>query len=166
MTRPVTTGNFELDVSFDIMPFHDELFLILLQHMPVPLDCLDPVRVTVCKSDDGINHYSDKISDGHGKLSNKLDQLNGKTRHELGCHAYSAMTAKQAGKKAKIHAQRQVRKAQPKNEISEKKLTLEDRLLFHQAKVKELKSFFDNGVWSFQTTKEAIPSRTVQQNAP
>jgi hypothetical protein len=95
------------------------------------------VRVTVCKSDDGINHYSDKISDGHGKLSNKLDQLNGKTRHELGCHAYSAMTAKQAGKKAKIHAQRQVRKAQPKNEISEQKLTLEDRLLFHQAKVKE-----------------------------
>jgi hypothetical protein len=47
------------------------------------------------------------------------------------------MTAKQAGKKAKIHAQRQVRKAQPKNEISEQKLTLEDRLLFHQAKVKE-----------------------------
>jgi hypothetical protein len=74
---------------------------------------------------------------------------------------YSAMTAKQVGKKAKVHAQRQVRKAQPKNEISEKKLTLEDRLLFHQAKVKELKSFFDNGVWSFQTTKEAIPSRTM-----
>ena len=50
---------------------------------------------------------------------------------------YSAMTAKQVGKKAKVHAQRQVRKAQPKNEISEQKLTLEDRLLFHQAKVKE-----------------------------
>ena len=32
--------------------------------------------------------------------------------------------------------------------------------MFHQAKVKELKSFFENGVWSFQTTREAVPDRT------
>ena len=138
-----------------------------LKHMPVPLYCLDPVRVTICKSENGINHHSDKIEDGPGKTSSRpwtgctVFQLNGQTRQELGCHAYSAMTAKQVGKKAKVHAQRQVRKAPPKNEISEKKLSLEDRVLFHQAKVKELKSFFDNGVWSFQTTKEAIPSRTM-----
>ena len=27
--------------------------------------------------------------------------------------------------------------------------------------MKELKSFFDNGVWTFQTTKEADPARTL-----
>ena len=54
-----------------------------------------------------------------------------------------------------------MRKVAPKNEINERKLSLEDRLLFHQAKVKELKSFFDNGVWTFQTTKEADPARTL-----
>ena len=143
-----------------------------LEHMPVPLSRLDPVRVTVRKDNDLIQHTTDHISDGHYTLSKKpwtgctIFQLNGDTRKELGCHAYSAMTAKQLGKKQKTHAQRQERRSTaksnlPKSEINEKKLSLEDRLLFHQAKVKELKSFFDNGVWSFQTTKEADPGRTM-----
>ena len=127
-------------------------------HIPVPLDKIDPVRVTVCRNSDGIWHKSDLIDHGHGTISKipwtgcTVFQINGETRRELGCYAYSAMTAKQI---------RKVRKATPKNEISERKLSLEDRLLFHQAKVKELKSFFDNGVWSFQTTKEADESRTL-----
>ena len=143
-----------------------------LEHMPVPLSKLDPVRVTVRKDQDMIQHSTDYITDGHYTLSKRpwtgctIFQLNGDTRKELGCHAYSAMTAKQLGKKQKTHAQRQDRRAAvknnlPKSEINEKKLSLEDRLLFHQAKVKELKSFFDNGVWSFQTTKEADPGRTM-----
>ena len=58
------------------------------------------------------------------------------------------MTAKQMGKKQTTQAQRKFRKAAPKSEVNERKLSLEDRLLFHQAKVKEFKSFFDNGVRS------------------
>jgi hypothetical protein len=138
-----------------------------LSHMPVPLQQLDNVRVTVSKHDHGIRHFTDKIEDGHGTLSNTpwigctVFQLNGDTRKELGFHAYAAMTAKQIGKKEKVNEQRKMRKVAPKNEINERKLSLEDRLVFHQAKVKELKSFFDNGVWTFQTTKEADPARTL-----
>ena len=53
-----------------------------------------------------------------------------------------------------------IKRDQNKNDISERNLSLQDKILFHQAKVKELKSFFENGVWSFQTTREAVPDRT------
>ena len=138
-----------------------------LAHLPVPLSKLDQVRVTVCKDPEGIWHRSDFFNNGTGTISNTpwtgctVFQLNGETRHELGLYAYSAMTAKQMGKKQKTQAQRKFRKAAPKSEVNERKLSLEDRLLFHQAKVKELKSFFDNGVWTFQTTKEADAGRTL-----
>ena len=33
--------------------------------------------------------------------------------------------------------------------------------MFKEAKVKELKSFFDHHVWVFETTKEADPARTL-----
>ena len=54
-----------------------------------------------------------------------------------------------------------MRKDQSKNDINERNLSLQDRILFEQAKIKELKSFFDCGVWPFQTTKEADPARTL-----
>ena len=133
--------------------------------MPVPLQQLDNVRATVSNHAHGISHFTDKIANGHCTLSNTpwigctVFQLNGETRKELGLHAYAAMTAKQVGKKEKINSERKMRKAAPKNEINERKLSL--KILFHQAKVKELKSFFDNGVWTFQSTKEADPGRTL-----
>ena len=133
--------------------------------MPVPLQQLDNVRATVSNHAHGISHITDKIANGHCTLSNTpwigctVFQLNGETRKELGLHAYAAMTAKQVGKKEKINSERKMRKAAPKNEINERKLSL--KILFHQAKVKELKSFFDNGVWTFQSTKETDPGRTL-----
>lgn len=48
-----------------------------------------------------------------------------------------------------------------KSDISEKGLTDAERLLFHQAKVKELKSFFECGVWEFNTTDQADATRTL-----
>ena len=51
-----------------------------------------------------------------------------------------------------------IKRDQNKNDISERNLSLQDKILFHQAKVRELKSFFENGVWSLQTT--AVPDRT------
>ena len=40
-------------------------------------------------------------------------------------------------------------------------MTLHERELFMQAKVKELKSFFENGGWEFSTAAEADPSRSL-----
>ena len=48
-----------------------------------------------------------------------------------------------------------------KGEISEKHLTAAEKELFLQAKVKELQSFFENGVWEFSTSADAIPERTL-----
>ena len=36
--------------------------------------------------------------------------------------------------------------------------------MFKEAKIKELKSFFDNHVWEFQTIKEASPEKTMSAN--
>ena len=91
-----------------------------LSHMPVPLQQLDNVRVTVSKHDHGIRHFTDKIEDGHGTLSNTpwigctVFQLNGDTRKELGFHAYAAMTAKQIGKKEKVNARARCGKLPPR----------------------------------------------------
>ena len=49
-----------------------------------------------------------------------------------------------------------IKRDQNKNDISERNLSLQDKILFHQAKVRELKSFFENGVWSFQTQLSLI----------
>ena len=36
-----------------------------------------------------------------------------------------------------------------------------EREIFHQAKVKELRSFFECGVWEFSTAEESAPERTL-----
>ena len=48
-----------------------------------------------------------------------------------------------------------------KNGVNERLLGPDDRALFKEAKVKELKSFFDHGVWTFQHKDEADPARTL-----
>ena len=135
-------------------------------HIPVSLDKLDPTRVTVCTRPHEVKHYYDVT----GTLSPPTDkswvgctifQINGATRQELGLAAYAILSAKQVGKKQKVLAQRKMRKDNNKNDISERKLNLQDRLLFQQAKMKELASFFENGMWIFQTTQEADPNRTL-----
>ena len=45
--------------------------------------------------------------------------------------------------------------------INERNLTAEERAKFMEAKVKELKSFFENGVWEFSSTTESDESRTL-----
>ena len=137
-----------------------------LDHMPVPLSCLDDIRVTIMRGDAGVRHSTDRLHDLDAPSSQPwtgctIFQICGDTRKEMGFHAYAVSSAKQVGKKEKVQAQRKMRKDQNKNDINERNLSLSDRLLFEQAKMKELKSFFDCGVWSFQTTKEADPERTL-----
>ena len=49
--------------------------------------------------------------------------------------------------------------AKAKAEVSEKNLTQAEKELFYHAKMKELKSFFECGVWEFATTSDSIPER-------
>ena len=120
-------------------------------HIPVSLDKLDPTRVTVCTGPHEVKHHYDVT----GTLSSPTDkpwvgytifQTNGAARQELGLAAYAVMSAKQVGKKQKVVAQRKMPKDNNKNDISERKLNLQDRLFFQQTKMKELASFFENGV--------------------
>ena len=131
----------------------------------MPVDKLDNSRVTVCQGPSDVKHLCDNIHDpskafGKPWIGCTIFQINGDTRKDMGMHAYTVTTAKQLGKKEKTHAKRMIKRDQNKNDISERNLSLQDKILFHQAKVKELKSFFENGVWSFQTTCEAVPDRT------
>ena len=47
-------------------------------------------------------------------------------------------------------------------ELSWRTMTPHDRSLFLVAKIKELKSFFDNGVWEFVNESDADPTRTLK----
>ena len=47
-------------------------------------------------------------------------------------------------------------------ELSWRTMTPHDRALFLVAKIKELKSFFDNGVWEFVDENQADPKRTLK----
>ena len=72
-------------------------------------------------------------------------------------------SAKKVAQDAKVQQKRVFRRDMAKNkgEISEKHLTAAEKELFLQAKVKELQSFFENGVWEFSTSADAIPERTL-----
>ena len=134
-----------------------------LQHLPLPLDRLDDVRITVQRSGKQLRQESDFIQNGSGKPSQQtwmtIFQVNGETRKEMGMTSHDVQDARQLGRKQRAAANKKIQKN--KSEIKERELSLEHRLLFQAAKQKELSSFFQDGVWSFQTTKEASPKRTL-----
>ena len=66
---------------------------------------------------------------------------------------------KQMGKISKQRRAKAFKK--DKNNLSERTMTPDERAQFKAAKVKELQSFFNNQVWTFETTKEAEPTRTL-----
>lgn len=82
-------------------------------------------------------------------------QINGATRKELAM--YSTAPAKKVARQAK-HA---AIKKKPTSELNERGLTMQEREQFMQAKSKELKSFFENGVSEFVHMKNTDPSRTL-----
>jgi hypothetical protein len=134
-------------------------------HMPIPLSQLDDVRVTVCRGQDGVKHFCDTSKDVV-EVSDKpwvgcIFQINGDARRELGTQAYFDSTAKQVGKQQKVHTKRKFKKDQNKNDLSERNMSLEEKLLSQKAKMDELQSFFIHGAWSFQTTRDADPQRTL-----
>ena len=64
------------------------------------------------------------------------------------------------GREVKTQMMRQQRKKDKKS-VSERDLTVHERALFQAAKCKELQSFFEHDVWTFDTTANAIPERTL-----
>ena len=104
-------------------------------------------------------------------------QINAETRQELGMAATDSSgksrgkvtlhSAKKMGQSAKNQAKRQYRRteaAKNKGEVNEKHLSQAKKDLFYQAKVKELKPFFECGAWEFSTTDEAVPAHSFLKN--
>ena len=132
---------------------------------PIPVDGLDLVRSTLVHhvnggqqvlNDDGLNSGCPSPNRWTGIT---VFQISGATRKELGMTAYSH--PRQVAKEQKVKNIRTIKKDKDKNSVSERTLDVQQRELFQAAKVKELKSFFENGVWEFQTTREADPARTL-----
>ena len=81
-------------------------------------------------------------------------------------HCYNVQNAKKVAQGVKNQHQRQQRRdglkqAKNKGEVVEKHLTQAEKDMFFQAKVKELRSFFECGVWEFSHASEASPERTL-----
>ena len=155
-----------------------------LRDLPVPLDKLDNIRVTVYFTTDGGAHsFTDDFRNSKHfakDLRNQnfpalwsgvtIFQLNAEARKELSMyvansnHVYNVQKAKKVAQDVKSQQLRQQRRAmaaKAKGEINEKNLTAAEKEQFFQAKVKELRSFFENGVWEFSTAEEATPERTL-----
>ena len=133
---------------------------------PIPVEKLDPVRVSLLRLGHGKHRV---VTDGNNQQNYKVIptgedqwtgvtvfQINGATRKEMGMYGNSL--ASQVVKSQKNYEQKKVKKD---GNINERHLTVEERSQFMAAKVKELKSFFENGVWEFNTTREAEASRTL-----
>ena len=132
---------------------------------PIPYENLDFVRATLVQhpnggqqvfNDDGLYNGCPIATRWTGIT---IFQIKGETRKELGMTAHC--NPRQVAKDQKVKNIRAYKKEKDKNSVSERTLDLQQRELFQAAKVKELKSFFENGVWEFQSTRKADPARTL-----
>ena len=137
---------------------------------PVPLEHLDKVKVTMVHQANGKSRlYTDDGTDTSAPADTKdawtgltVFQIDGATRKEMAMYSghHEAYTnAKQEAKSQKLSRAKKFKK--DKNGVNERLLGPDERALFKEAKVKELKSFFDHGVWTFQHKDEADPARTL-----
>ena len=85
-------------------------------------------------------------------------QISGAARKELCMHV--SLPAKKIAKDFRGKFNR-VQKKVDKGGVSERHLSLDEKLQFQNAKQKELRSFFENQVWQFDTAANADPSRTM-----
>ena len=129
---------------------------------PLRAEQMDVTRLTVIRAPNGSytiftdSDYTDTEMDylwtGH-----TIYQIKGATRKEMAMTTYSRplTLAKQQVRFEKKKADKN------KANLSERNMNLHERELFMQAKVRELRSFFENGVWEFSTAAAADPSRTL-----
>ena len=143
-------------------PRHSTVDISKFSDVPIDLQYLDPVRIAVMKSPDGsVNILNDdgtqQKSNRHARTGLSIFQINGAARREL-C-MYSNQSAKKLGREARTNMVRQQTKG--RKTVTEKTLTADEKALFQEAKCKELRSFFEHEVWTFDAASNADSARTL-----
>lgn len=129
---------------------------------PLRPEQLDLIRVSLIRAPNGTYAiYSDSDSNDFEMdylwTGLTFYQIKGSVRKEMAMTTHSRPTTM-----ARQYVRFEKKKTEKnKSNLTERSMTLHERELFMQAKVKELKSFFENGVWEFSTAAEADPSRTL-----
>ena len=98
-------------------------------------------------NEDGTQQKSNR----HAWTGLTIFQINGAARQEL-CMS-SNQSAKKLGREARTKMVRQQTKG--RKTVTEKTLTADEKALFQEAKCKELRSFFEHEVWTFDTASNA-----------
>ena len=127
---------------------------------------LDNVRVTVvCATNGHCQQFTDDGTCTSPPTSSSwtgvtVFQIKGDVRKELAMYVKEPLVgACQMGKMTKQRHAKAFKKE--KNNLTERTMTPDERAQFKAAKVKELKSFFENQVWTFESVREAEPARTL-----
>ena len=134
------------------------------KELPFTMDQLDPIRVTMMCMPNGQTLIStDNLSNKTAPMTTAwtgitVYQLNGKTRKEFAM--YSSLPAKKVARQQKHATAKHMAK---KPELSERNMSFWEKQQFVAAKVKELNSFFENGVWQFDTAANADETRTLSR---
>ena len=155
-------------VRHHLRPRHQKMSMNHLpKDSPFAVQDLDPVRVTVVHMNNGkVQLFTDDGVDASAPCEKPwtgvtIYQLKAHVRKELAmAGAEPVVRPRQVAKDYK-HQQARKFKKENKGDLSERTMNPHERAMFKEAKVKELKSFFEHGVWEFQTTKEADPQRTM-----
>eukprot|EP00435_Cladocopium_sp_Y103_P030130 s3673_g7.t1 len=143
-------------------PRHSTVNVNKFADVPIDPQYLDPVRITVMKGPDG----SVKILNDDGKEQKStrhlwtgltIFQITGTARKEL-C-MFSNHPAKKLGREARTKMMRQQTKG--RKTVTEKNLTVDEKVRFQEAKCCESRSFFEHEVWTFDTASNADAARTL-----
>ena len=134
---------------------------------PIPVDRLDKVKVTLVHAADGKSRlYTDDSTDTTpppGTTSAwtgcTIFQIDGTLRKEMAMYFGQHTIYTSAKQEAK--SQKLAKAKKDKNGVNERTLGPQDRALFEEAKVKEFKSFFDHGVWTFNYKNDVDETRTL-----
>ena len=150
--------------------------------LPVPVEHLDNIRVTIFREpgqdpSSTTDHFkTENVFRQHSKEAPKklpskwtgctIFQIKAETRHELGMTATMSTSSptsvrliRKAAQQVKTQQLRHIKKE--KSEIRKKNLAQAEQQLFYEAKCKELRSFFECGVWEFATSDKADTQRTL-----
>lgn len=150
-------------IRHHLQPRHGLIEATHYKDIPIDPKFLDPVRITVMRLPDGRL----ETATDDGKLVHRrplawtgatVFQINGPARREL-CMV-AVLNAKKVGREIK-HTMAKQQKKQSKKVVSERDLNVEERALFQAAKAKELQSFFEHEVWTFDVEANADSSRTL-----
>ena len=148
-------------IRHHLQPRHRRHDITKEKDCPFDLKQLDPVRVTMMRAPNGTiqvstDRFDTVVAPNKATWTGlTVYQLTGAARKEL------AMYATTPAKRVARQEQHAAIKKKASSELNERGLTMHEREQFMQAKIKELRSFFENGVWEFSSVRDADPQRTL-----